>query len=965
MGCRAVTGEAAASLRLLASEYNLEFVDLDHYRVDLAMGSVVPEDFARTHTVVPIGRKFGAPVIALADPADVFAADSLRSMVGREFVTVVADGEQIKSLHDRVYAGAANGTEEAPPSHEAGSGSDPSWSDPLASALDNALGSSLYTAAFPDPSLSGAEEDGALAPAASGEQAGSAVAAVAGSDGHLSLVDAPEEVTGTGEGDGRSALPVDDPVAAGAPDSTGLGDPSGAEVEGDSGSPDGGTPDGAASPGADAHQARSGESGAQHSLTVLEGGLEPAEEEGGTHEGGRQGLRRRKTRTARREEPSGGEAGAEEDAAGTGIEASGGAPGAAATMYEPTLADQGAAGSGAGVTADGDVSAVEVVPADGGLSIDMGNLVGSTLDKELDAMTSAIAPEGESSIIESFPALARILVEGKRVPLEDMLSVLAEHEATGQTVARVLTQRGLVTDTDLVWGIAQEMGYDFIDLETYMIDLELAVKIPEAMARRRSVLLIGQEDGQFVVAVSDPTDVYAQDDLRSVLGRNFKMVLSSKSQLNTWIDRSYTHGGSADVAAQRAAVDVVGGEEREKTEIEIATVSEDAPVVRYVNLLIVQALNDRASDIHIEPTHDSLRIRYRIDGVLHDKQAAPLELLSSVVTRIKVMGDLNIAEHRIPQDGRLSVSVGGRTIDLRLATIPTVYGEKLVMRILDKSAVVLELDKLGCEPEFVKAYRQVFRRPYGTIFVTGPTGSGKTTTLYATIGELNTPDKNIITVEDPVELRIKGINQVQTNNKAGLTFASALRSMLRADPDIVMVGEIRDRETALIAVEAALTGHLVLATMHTNDSSRTPMRLVEMGIEPYLVASSISAVVAQRLVRVLCAHCKEPYDATEKELVAAGFRPEEMEMLSASKSPTICKPVGCRVCSNTGFRGREGLYELLVSDDEMERLITGGASAEQIHQKAVAMGMTSLRHAGLEKVLAGETTLEEVLRVVA
>ncbi len=575
-------------------------------------------------------------------------------------------------------------------------------------------------------------------------------------------------------------------------------------------------------------------------------------------------------------------------------------------------------------------------------------------------------PDLATGDMSSFPPLARILVESGRVKQEDMVSVLAEHDATGQTVARVLSARELVTEADLMWGLAQEMGLEFVDLDLIQIDINLATKLSDSTCRHHNILLIGYEDGKYIVAMSNPTDVFAIDDIRSVLGRNFKTVVATRSQISRYIERAFTHGGSAEVAAQRAAVDVMAtaGEEAPERETEIQAVTEDAPVVRYVNLLILQALNERASDIHVEPTHDSLRIRYRIDGVLHDMQQAPLSLLSAVATRLKVMGDLNVAEHRVPQDGRISVSVGGRTIDLRIATIPTVYGEKVVMRVLDKSEVILDLDKLGCEPDFLEKYREVFRRPYGTIFVTGPTGSGKTTTLYATLGELNSPEKNIITVEDPVELRIMGINQVQTNVKAGLTFASALRSMLRCDPDIVMVGEVRDRDTALISVEAALTGHLVLATMHTNDVSRTPMRLVEMGIEPYLVASALTAVVAQRLVRKLCVHCKEEFEPTADEIIGAGWKPDEVYAELGSDQLKMYKPVGCPACSKTGYRGREAIYELMVADDELERLITSGGSAEQIQDLAMQKGMTTLRQAGLRKVLKGETTLEEVLRVV-
>jgi type IV pilus assembly protein PilB len=381
-----------------------------------------------------------------------------------------------------------------------------------------------------------------------------------------------------------------------------------------------------------------------------------------------------------------------------------------------------------------------------------------------------------------------------------------------------------------------------------------------------------------------------------------------------------------------------------------------------VNLLILQSLNERASDIHVEPTADNLRIRYRIDGVLHDMSAAPRAIAAAVVTRLKVMADMNIAEHRLPQDGRISLTLGNRSVDLRMATLPTIYGEKVVMRVLDKSNIVLGFEDLGFDDDMLEIYKSIYTKPYGTILVTGPTGSGKTTTLYATLAALNTPEKNIITVEDPVELRIKGINQVQLNQRAGLTFASALRSILRSDPDILLVGEIRDRETALISVEAALTGHLVLATLHTNDAASTPMRLVEMGLESYLVTSAVSAALAQRLARRLCPNCKEPYEPTEADIAAAGWRPEEVYLMT--ETPKVHRAIGCSACSNTGYRSRKALLELLVVTEEIERMIIEGGSADDIHKLATQQGMVTLRQSGLRKALEGETTLEEVLRVV-
>jgi type IV pilus assembly protein PilB len=542
-----------------------------------------------------------------------------------------------------------------------------------------------------------------------------------------------------------------------------------------------------------------------------------------------------------------------------------------------------------------------------------------------------------------------------------MEEVLEERDRTGQAIARILTLRGLVNEADLMWGMAEEMGLEFVDLEVESIDFAAAYHLPEATARHHNVLVIAVRDGLPVVAASNPTDVFAMDDLRTIIGRNFITVVATRSQINTYIDRAYHQGGDATEVAQSAASDFDDSFDDDLGNLQ--AVVDDAPIVRYVNLLVLQALNERASDIHVEPTGENLRIRYRIDGVLHDISTAPRAIAAAVTTRLKVMSDMNIAEHRLPQDGRISLTVGSRAIDLRIATLPTIYGEKVVMRVLDKSNIVLGFEDLGFDDDLLAIYRSIYTKPYGTILVTGPTGSGKTTTLYATLAALNAPEKNIITVEDPVELRLKGINQVQLNIKAGLNFAAALKSILRSDPDIVLVGEIRDKETAMISIEAALTGHLVLATLHTNDSASTPMRLVEMGMEPYLVTSALTAALAQRLTRRLCVHCREPYEPTEAEIVSVGWTPEEL--FADQAHPVLYRAVGCSACSTTGYLGRKALLELLVVTEAVEHLIIEGGTADDIHRLAVEQGMVTLRQSGLRKALEGETTLEEVLRVVA
>jgi type IV pilus assembly protein PilB len=392
----------------------------------------------------------------------------------------------------------------------------------------------------------------------------------------------------------------------------------------------------------------------------------------------------------------------------------------------------------------------------------------------------------------------------------------------------------------------------------------------------------------------------------------------------------------------------------------VKEVVEDAPIVKLVNLLISQAVADRASDIHIEPGEKDLRVRYRIDGVLHEKMRPPKNIQAGIISRLKIMADINIAERRIPQDGRVTANIGGKAVDLRVATLPTVYGEKVVMRILDKSTSVKTLDDLGFLPQTRDRFETSFTKPYGTILVTGPTGSGKSTTLYATLNILNDESKNIITVEDPVEYRLAGINQVQVNNKAGMTFAAALRSILRSDPDIVLVGEIRDKETATIAVEAALTGHLVLSTLHTNDASSTPTRLVEMGVEPFLVATALDAIVAQRLARRLCEKCKEPYQPTMAELQNVGW-----DFTDGDETiPQLYRAVGCGACGKTGYHGRFAVHEVLLITEDIERIIVEHGHSEDIKKVAIAQGMLTLRQAGLIQVANGMTTIEEILRVI-
>jgi len=553
--------------------------------------------------------------------------------------------------------------------------------------------------------------------------------------------------------------------------------------------------------------------------------------------------------------------------------------------------------------------------------------------------------------------LGSLLVQEGLVTEAQLDAAIVAQQRSGKQLGRVLIDQGHISETDLVRALARQVGLEFIDLSEHTIDPSIAAQIPEGLARRYQALPVAwDDDRRLVVAMADPSNVFAVDDIRAITGAEVVTVVATSGQLKDAIDRFHRLDGEVDTMAQEAADEL--GEGDDLTNVD--QVVEDAPIVKFVNLLITQAVADRASDIHVEPGERDLRIRFRVDGVLHEVMHSPKAIQAGVISRLKVMSDINIAERRVPQDGRMSLTVGGKPIDLRVATLPTVFGEKVVMRILDKGQALLTLDDQGFLPDVLERYEASFHKPYGTILVTGPTGSGKSTTLYATLNILNDVDRNIITVEDPVEYRLSGINQVQIHSKAGLTFSAALRSILRADPDVILVGEVRDRETAVIAVEASLTGHLVLTTLHTNDAASTPQRLVEMGVEPFLVTSALDCVLAQRLARKLCDRCREQYQPTEAELVEAGWPMEEID-----DWPVLYKAVGCSACARTGYRGRFALHEVLVVSEEIERQIIERRSTEDLKKTAVMQGMIPLRNDGLRKVHAGLTSLEEVFRVVA
>ncbi len=559
-----------------------------------------------------------------------------------------------------------------------------------------------------------------------------------------------------------------------------------------------------------------------------------------------------------------------------------------------------------------------------------------------------------TSVKRKSKQLGQILIELGYITPEQLEQALAEHQRTPKSLGRVLIDMGMIKEGDLVRALAEQVGLEFVDLAEHPVDPTSVTLLPEALARRYRAIPIGERDGKLLVAMSDPANVYALDDIRTITNRDVQPLVATASDVERAIQKFAGMDGQVEALANVAA-DAVEGEEEQ-----LEAALEDAPIVKLVNAIMTQAVGDRASDVHIEPAEKNVRIRFRVDGVLHEPMPpAPKNIQGGLISRLKVMADLNIAEKRVPQDGRIGMKVGGKALDLRVATLPTVFGEKVVIRVLDKTNALLRLEDLGFMEDAYKRFSVSFKKPYGAILVTGPTGSGKSTTMYSTLNILNEVDKNIITVEDPVEYRLNGVNQIQVNPKAGLTFASALRSILRADPDIVLIGEIRDKETATIAIEAALTGHLVLSSLHTNDAASAISRLIEMDVETFLVASAIDAVVAQRLARKLCERCKEAYAPEPPELAAAGF-PEWLW----PEIETLYRPTGCAACSNTGYRGRIGLYEVMQMSEEIERLTVERASAESIRTVAMQQGMMSLRDDGLEKCRMGITSIEEVARVV-
>ena len=623
------------------------------------------------------------------------------------------------------------------------------------------------------------------------------------------------------------------------------------------------------------------------------------------------------------------------------------APQSAADAVDDLLTDDIVAPAGAPVTG---MSFAEPDAAEG--------VGGATPTDSADAPSTEAGEDPSEFIVRSQRTsklrLGDILKEMGLVTDEQVESALGRQKETRKRLGQLLLDDGFVTQLDLTKALAQKFGVSFLDLTSTRFDGAATAYIDEKLARRYGAVPVRfLEDNTLLVAMIDPQNLPAQEDLAIITGFAIQPAIASEEDVFGAIAKLYREKADVGENSDEAA-------DAEESIADIRDATEEAPIVKLVNSVIAQSVDDSASDIHFEPQAKELVVRFRVDGVLHEIMSIPRRMQSGVLSRLKIMADLDIAERRVPQDGRIGLMVGGKPIDMRVATLPTVYGEKVVMRLLDKSNVMLNLEDLGFAEKALKRFQKSFSKPYGAILVTGPTGSGKSTTLYAALNILNSAEKNIITVEDPVEYRLTGINQVQVNTRAGMTFAAALRSILRCDPDIVMIGEIRDRETAMIAVESALTGHLVLSTLHTNDAPGALSRLTEMGIEPFLTSSAVDAVLAQRLARRLCKSCKEPFTPTREMLRKNDFPPEVCDR----DDVVLYRAKGCSRCNNTGYKGRLGLYEVMVVSEAIRRLTVERKSADEIGRVAAAEGMKSLREDGIDKVLLGMTSVEEIARVI-
>src|SRR5712691_7277649 len=563
--------------------------------------------------------------------------------------------------------------------------------------------------------------------------------------------------------------------------------------------------------------------------------------------------------------------------------------------------------------------------------------------------------------------LGDLLVKEKVITSEQLDKAIKMQKENGFRLGSALVKLGFLSDEDVTNFLSRQYGVPAINLSYFEIDGSVLKLVPFETAKRYQILPLSRVGASLTIAMVDPTNVFAMDDIKFMTGFNIEPVVASESSIQEGIEKAYGSSNQEDLEQVMQSMTELGETDvelqSEETEMELADLeraADEAPIVKLVNLVLTDAVKRGASDIHLEPYEKEFRVRFRIDGVLQSIMSPPLKLKDAITSRVKIMAKLDISEKRLPQDGRimLKMNIGGRKkqLDFRVSTLPTLWGEKIVLRLLDKENLRLDMTKLGFEPESLVKFEKAILKPYGMVLVTGPTGSGKTNTLYSSIARLNTADTNIMTAEDPVEFQLGGVNQVQMKEQIGLNFAASLRAFLRQDPNIILVGEIRDFETAEIAIKAALTGHLVLSTLHTNGAPETITRLMNMGIEPFLVATSINAICSQRLVRRICTACAEEVETPLQMLIQVGFAPDEVKNLK------IRRGHGCDRCKNAGYRGRIGLYEVLHFSDEIREMVLSGASSIELKRKAIEEGMVSLRSSGLQKIREGVTTLEEVLR---
>jgi type IV pilus assembly protein PilB len=555
--------------------------------------------------------------------------------------------------------------------------------------------------------------------------------------------------------------------------------------------------------------------------------------------------------------------------------------------------------------------------------------------------------------------LTRILEEAQLVSSDTMKTAIDHSEEMGQTLKQTLIQEGKVTEDQVLAALADKFHMKIVDLDFIQVDPEVIKRVPEKIAKRYPIFPIEFTDNTLTVAIADPTNVQTLDELRNFLGYTVKGALAKEDQIHRAI-KKYYEGNIIEQLIEKVA-------DEERKSIETTTdydlpeekLAEEAPVVKLVNLLFKQAIHDRASDIHVEPFAKGVKVRFRIDGVLHEMTPPPKQWQNAIISRIKILSGMDLAEKRIPQDGRIKLHIDEKNLDVRVSALPALYGPSVVMRLLDQSSVLLGLEDVGFLPDNIELFQQQIKKPNGILLLTGPTGSGKTTTLYAALSAINTVDKKLITVEDPVEYQINGINQVQVNADIGLSFAVGLRHMLRQSPDVILVGECRDTETAEIAIRAALTGHLVFSTLHTNDAPSSTTRLIDMGIKPFLVASSLQAVVAQRLIRRICSSCKEQYHPDEETLKLLGAPPEEWDKI------VLYRGRGCEKCNYSGYKGRTAIHEIMVLNEKIRQLVLERTSSNAIKRVAQKSGMRTLREDGMKKAILGQTTPQEVMRITA